>query len=246
MSGMRKYLGFLALIFFVTGCQTPHTYYIPATAGQFPETSGKLFGGSVEAHFASATGVEVLRDYKANPPLTDNTTTNGSLWLTGSRLALNLGLVETFDLYFNKGVGIRWQYMGAPKATGWKGTLFAGGISAAVSTSTGTLGAANYAKAETKATGSEIGTSVGYTTTPGNTIFSNAVYSVAKARTQVEQDAGRLFNYEDDFKYFLLSLGARVGETWYFQYEVSATYVQWPRTSNTWVGGGNLGFGYQW
>lgn len=243
---MRKILLLIAVIFFAAGCQTPHTFYFPATSGQIPEVSGRLWGGSAEVNMASAAGVEIIRDIKTNPPSTDNTTTNGALLFSGTNFLVALGVSERIELFVNKGGGVRYQYMGEPRKEGWKGTVFAEAYSSGVGTTHGTLGAADYADAQTRASGYRMGTSLGFSPVESNLIFGTVMLATGQAKTTLKQDAGREFQFDDNFRSFLISLGARIGKAWYFQYEGSVTYVQWPRVADTWVGGGNLGFGYQW
>lgn len=242
---MKNIFLIFPFILIVAACQTPHTFYIPATSAQVPEVSGRLWGGSIEANLASAAGVEVVRDIKTNPPATDNATINGSLMMTGSNILLALGVSERFDLFLNKGPGVRYQYMGEPRKEGWKGTVFLEAHSSGIGTTSGTTGAADYAEADTRVSGTKFGTSVGYSPVESNLFFGTAAMTLGNGKTTVKNSGGE-FKFDDNFKSFLMSLGARIGKTWYFQYEISATYVQWPRVSDTWVGGGNLGFGYQW
>lgn len=242
---MNKYL--FGILLFIAGCSTPHTYYFPSTSGQFPEVSGRLWGGSVETNLASATGVEVVRDIKTTPPRVDNTTTNGQLLLAGANMLVALGVSERFEVYLTRGAGLRYQFMGIPKQEGWKGTVFAQQITRGLRTSSGTASAGVYPyEASTTSSATEAGVAIGYSPVPSNTLFMTFLAGSGRAKTTVTQPGNVEYLYDDKFNNFLMSLGARFGKTWYSEFEVSISLIQWPRTAETVVGGGNFGFGYQW
>lgn len=234
---------------FLAGCASTQSFYFPATSGQFPEVSGRLWGGSVEAHLGSGVAVEVVRDVKTNPPRTDNATANSGFFLTGTNFLFDIGLHEYFDIYINQGIGARVQLVGIPHEEGWKATAFVQQANSSSKLTTGTTGTGTGgedAEAQTTAHAIDLGAAIGYSPKPDQTIFMTFVYGSGNAKTSVTHKAGASWDYDDNFKKFLVSLGARIGNPWSFQYEVAATRVDWPRIEPTWVGAGNLGIGYQW
>lgn len=240
---IRKIIFLTALVSGLVGCSTPHDFFLSSTTGQIPEVSGRLWGGSAGLNFANAASVEVVRDFTTTPPSTDNATISG-MPFAGLQLPLSLGVSQSLEVYLTDGLGLRWQYLGKAREIGMKGTLFAGGFSPTF-TSEATNNGSNF-KAESTSRGGEIGTSFGYTPNLGNTLYVTVADRFGKADTTVTKDFVPQAQYDDKFNEVLITAGARTGNEWYFQYEISLACVHWDRLTDACVGGTNLGFGYQW
>ena len=234
---------------FSAGCTTSQNYYLPGSSGQIPEVSGRLWGGSAEAHLASGVAVQIVRDLRTTPPATDMTSANSSVFLSGTSFLFDLGLADRFDIYVRRGVGARFQVYGVPGEEGWKSTVFVQQANTSTKTTDGTIGSSDNdpkVDAQTISNAIEVGTSIGYSPKVNQLLFVTLLYGKGLAKTTVNHPSAGQWKVDDQFTNIMLSLGARIGDPWFFQYEISGTYVDWPRIAPTVVGAGNLGFGYQW
>lgn len=225
-----------------------HSVYLPGSHRQRPDVAGK--GGGVELGFGvqQLVSVEVFDDITTNPP----TRTDGM----GVELVelvfpvlpffdINIGAMEKLDFYYTSGLGLRYLWLGEPGKEGWKSTVWGGahysGNEKSYDEGTST--------ATTEVDGMEYGLSFGKDFGQHRLLYVTVGRTAGKAKTKIVQTANT-FNYSDDFEHTIATLGASLGQQWYFWAEMSATQTKWMTDdagSNTQDNTSFLiGTGYRW
>ena len=80
--------------------------------------------------------------------------------------------------------------------------------------------------AKTKLDGLEYGFSVGRHFGDSNLIYFTLGKTTGNSKTTITQPTN-VYKYSDDFEHTIASLGANVGQKWYFWAEISATETKW-------------------
>ena len=243
---MKPFL-FLIIAMSLIGCS--HSVFLPGSYRQKPKTAEKQWGGEVNFGLQQTVQVEVFNDITVDPP----TRTDGvNLSLLEIALPVlpffdvNLGVFKDLDVYWTSGLGLRYQWLGDAKSTGWNSTFFAG--AAAQSSGTGS-DEQDTSKADTKLSGLEYGVSVGYYWTATNGLYLSIGTTDGKAKTDITQPT-KTFDYDDKYEHSIFSIGGTYGEKWYLWLEASSTTTKWKFDE----GGSNtqdnssflIGTGYRW
>lgn len=245
---MKLFL-FIIIAMSLIGCS--HSVLLPGSYRQKPKTAEKQWGGEVNFGFQQTVEVEVFDDYKADPPVRTDGSAISILDVVMPVLPffdVNLGILKDLDVYYTSGLGLRYQWLGDAKSTGWNSTVFVGGAGFGTGSNSKTEDDAGYS-AETKTAGLEYGISAGYYWTGTNGLYLTYGMTDGKSKTDITHPT-KTFEYNDKFEHSMVSLGGTYGETWYFWLEVSSITTKWKFDeggSNTQENSGFLiGTGYRW
>ncbi len=240
----------ILIITFLSICliSCSHSVILPGSFRQSPIVGGKLWSGHINTGFQSTVELQIFDDIKTNPPLRSSPADSGfieALVPILPFLDVNLGILSAVDIYYTSALGARWMFYGEPTAEAWKATVFAGSIinNSKTKEDDGT------SEAETKIGGIEYGFSVGRQVSQKTLIYFTFGNQVADAKTTVKQPT-QTFKYDDKFEHTILTLGLHVGETFFFNGEVSHSQTLWKTddvgndksTSTTYL----ASLGYMW
>lgn len=243
---MKPFL-FIILASLLVGCS--HFVILPGSYLQKPKSAEKQWGGEVGVGAQKMIGVEVFDDITTDPP---QRTDGISLGLVEIFLPIlpyfdfSLGLLKNLDFYYTSGLGLRYQWLGDSKSTGWNSTLFAGAAGYGTSTDSETSGGSS---ADTKLSGLEYGISFGHYWTSYNGVYMTVGTTDGQADTKITQPT-KSFKYKDKFDHTIMSLGGTIGENWYLWLEISSVLTKWKfeegnssdQDNTSWL----IGTGYRW
>lgn len=220
----------------LSGCSS--RLYIPGNRFLSPESSGRLLAGDVKIGGVGVTHVQVADDITSATPDTTPVLLSNSSLLIGAQL----GLLPPLDMYFTSAaggaavLGGKLQLVGDSAAEAKAGNLsvtVAGGIvtgnrDQSVETS-GLKG-----RSTIDFSGWEGLFSVGYRTSDSALLYLSPFVSRTKARVNIERTAGGTTSTTAEPHGFGdmkgVSLGLRLGKTYFLAMEGSVTETQWTRT----------------
>lgn len=241
---MKPFL-FILLASLLVGCS--HSVILPGSYRQKPKASEKLWSGEFSFGVQQTVEIEVFNDYTVNPPTRTDGVNDGlaeTLFPVLPFVDLSLGILKDLDIYYTSGLGLRYQWLGDAKSTGWNGTVFAGASSAGNGSETQNSGGAS---AKTDLSGVEYGISVGHYWTANNGLYLSVGTTDGKAKTKITQPANT-FEYDDKYDHTIVSLGGTYGDKWYLWLEMSSVTTKWKfdeggssdQSNSSWLAGAGV------
>jgi len=220
---MKPFL-FLILMSFLIGCS--HSVILPGSYRQKPKSAEKQWGGEVGLGIQEMVSVEVFNDITTDPPQRTDGVDLDLLEIAIPILPfidLSLGVFNNLDVYYTSGLGLRYQWLGDSKSTGWNAAVFAGAAGYGAQSDSENSGTTS---ADTEISGVEYGLSFGHYWTANNGLYLSVGTTDGKAKTKITQPT-KIFKYDDQFDHTIISLGGTYGEKWYLWLEMSSISTKW-------------------
>ena len=226
---MKKLILILFAVSTLAACQ--HTLILPGSLRQRPDVSGEQWGGQVSFGVRRAAPITIFDDIRSNPPVrSDTADENISTLVPLPFVDVGLAVLPRFEAYFNTGFGLKWLFMGEPRAEGWKAAVFAGAPNGPwnVSGPTDSDCTASCQRADTSFSGAEYGLTFGKQTNASTLVYLTLGQQKGNAHTEIEQTANT-FTYKDKFEHNVGTIGITLGEKWYFLGEVGGYQTKWTK-----------------
>ena len=207
-----KTLTYFILLLVFSGCAVRG--FVPSPNFNLPETKGEQLKGRIGAGWKFDTEVEMVSNPTGTPPDDSNPKIVDSFF---GRIAMDvdLGLTKYVDLSWRDGLGLTWQIWGDPaEMRGPRATIFAHQAQIMYK-----MTESSTVETNTTSSSNQVGTSIGFRTTPTMLVYGSFVHSDYKLKAEIKQPSQTYkFDGTGDQNDLMVGLNAGSGN-FFFQLE---------------------------